>query len=69
MTKNIHTMTALKPSFGMPADRATFATLACSGSVITDRVRPLGGIATDATVVATAQGAFPGTTAWRPPSC
>ncbi|MBA3783888.1 MAG: hypothetical protein H0X12_18825 [Nocardioides sp.] len=69
MIKNIYTMTALKPSFGMPVHGATFATPACSGSVITERVRQLGGVATDATVVATAQGSFPGTTAWRPPSC
>ena len=69
MNKLTNTMTAIKPSFGMPVYGATLATSACSGSVITERVRQLGGIATDATVVATAQGAFPGTTAWRPPSC
>ncbi len=69
MKKLTNTMTALKPSFGMPAYGAAFATPACSGPVVTERVRPLGGIAADATVVATAQGSFPGTTAWRPPSC
>ncbi len=69
MNQHMTTMTAQKPSFGMPAYGATLATLACSGSVVTERVRHLGGIATGATVVATAQGTFPGTTAWRPPSC
>lgn len=69
MNKNMTSMTALKPSFGMPVYGATLATSACTGRVVSDRARQLGVIAVDAVVVTTAQGAFPGTTAWRPPHC
>lgn len=69
MNSYTNSTTALKPSFGMPVHGAASPILACTGADITGRVRPMALIATDAVVVATAQGAFPGTTAWRPPSC
>jgi hypothetical protein len=70
MNKHMNSMTALKPSFGMPVHGGTaLATLGCSGPVIAKRVRPVAVIAMDAVVVATTQRAFAGTPAWRPPSC
>ncbi|WP_426244943.1 hypothetical protein [Nocardioides sp. LHG3406-4] len=70
MNKHMITMTAQTPSFGMPGYAAS-STLACSGWVAAKRVRQLGVIAADANLVTVpaTQGAFPGTTAWRPPSC
>jgi hypothetical protein len=70
---NIYTdiKTAQTPSFGMSArDAAASPIAACPGAVEAKRVRQLGGIAAGTSVVTVmAQGAFPGTRAWRPPVC
>jgi hypothetical protein len=64
------TMTAQSPSFGMPAyGQASFeaAAIAAFGGVSVStcaRVRHIGDMG-----LATAKGDFPGTTAWRPPTC
>lgn len=69
MITNIHTMTAQSPSFGMPAyGPALGAFIAVPASAVASvstcaRVRlngDMGGATT---------GDFPGTRAWRPPSC
>ena len=70
MNSMIPTMTATKPSFGMPAcDVASAHAYLGTGPAM--RLRDLGGFAGGRSVVtvAAAQGAFPGTTAWRPPTC
>ena len=71
MNSMIPTMTATKPSFGMPACDVAASTHAYLGMGSATRLRDLGGIATGRcfVTVAAAQGAFPGTTAWRPPTC
>ena len=71
MNSMIPTMTATKPSFGMPACDVASATHAYLGTGSAMRLRDLGGIAAGRSVVtvAAAQGAFPGTPAWRPPTC
>jgi hypothetical protein len=62
--------TALKPSFGMSAYGQTsleaVAVAPMAGVQVSTcvRVRPIGDMALAATT-----GDFPGTSAWRPPSC
>lgn len=60
--------TASQPSFGMPV-HASAAAVCGAGAVIRDR--HLGGTwTTDVALVADAvKRAFPGTSAWRPPTC
>jgi hypothetical protein len=65
------TMTAQSPSFGMSAYGQTSfeaAAIAAFGGVPVStcaRVRHIG----DMGLATTAKGDFPGTTAWRPPTC
>ena len=68
MIKNIHSMTALKPSFGMPT-RASVAAPCGTGVVVRDRHLGGGTWALDAVVTDAIDRAFPGTSAWRPPTC
>jgi hypothetical protein len=69
MISNIHTMTAQSPSFGVsaygPASLEVQAVSAVAGVQVSTcaRVR-LGGMA-----LATTKDDFPGTSAWRPPTC
>ena len=64
------TMTAQSPSFGMSAYGQTSfgvrAVSAVAGVQVSTcaRIRHIGG-----TALATTKGDFPGTSAWRPPTC
>lgn len=71
MSNTLQITTAQTPSFGMPVRDAAYSAAACLGMPAGKRVRDLGGlvIADSDVRVAATQGAFPGTTAWRPPSC
>jgi len=70
MINNIRTMTAQSPSFGVSAYGLTsterVAVSAAIGVQVSTcaRVRHIGDMA-----LATTQGSFPGTSAWRPPTC
>ena len=70
MISSIHTMTAQSPSFGVSAYGLTslerVAVSAATGVQVSTcaRIRLVGGMGHD-----TAKDTFPGTRAWRPPSC
>ncbi len=70
MISNISTQTAQSPSFGVPAYGPTsverVAVSAIAGVQVSTcaRIRHTGDMA-----LATAKGDFPGTHAWRPPTC
>jgi hypothetical protein len=71
MFNNIHTMTAQSPAFGVPAyghsSVVRWAALADAQVSTCARISLIGemGLTTDVT----RKGDFPGTTAWRPPTC
>jgi len=70
MMNNIHTMTALSPAFGVSAYGHSSAVPGAAGAAVVEtqvstcaRIRLIGdmGLMT--------KGDFPGTSAWRPPTC
>ena len=70
MINNIHTMTALSPAFGVSAYGHSSVVRAAAGAGVLDtqvstcaRIRLIGdmGLMT--------KDEFPGTSAWRPPTC
>jgi hypothetical protein len=70
MSNNIQTMTALSPAFGVSAyghssvvRGAVDAAVAGTAVSTCARIRSIGGMGL------TTKGDFPGTTAWRPPTC
>jgi hypothetical protein len=71
MSKNIQTITALMPTFGVPAyghssvERGAVVAAVAGTEVSTcARIRSIGG-----GMGLTTKGDFPGTRAWRPPAC
>ena len=70
MINNIHTMTALSPAFGVSAYGHSSvvrgaAVAAVAGTQVSTcaRIRRIGDMGL------TTKGDFPGTSAWRPPTC